>query len=178
MKITARQLNYLITIIYNILVHHYHGYVSILSERITSEDQRYWSYYKEVYAVLYDHGVALVIYGIVILTECEVFSKSLVDHHCVWRWDPILRCWRRYTYISIYTSWYPMPQDVRSRYTCLSILWVAHSGNFFFLNICVPVMSHHWKGSFISHVGVEVPVTDVDMVAPRRDAVVDDEHWT
>ena len=30
-------------------------------------------------------------------------------------------------------------------------------------NMCVPVLSHHWKGSFISHVVVEVPVTDVDM---------------
>ena len=108
MKITARQLNYLITIIYHTLVHHYHGYVSILSEWITSEDQRYWSYYKEVYAVLYDHGVALVVYGIVILTECEVFSKSSVDHHCVWRWDPILQCWRRYTYTYIYLSIFVM----------------------------------------------------------------------
>ena len=36
-------------------------------------------------------------------------------------------------------------------------------------NMCVPVLSHHWKGSFISHVVVEVPVTDVDMVASKRD---------
>ena len=31
-------------------------------------------------------------------------------------------------YIYIYSTWYPMPQDVWSWYTCLSILWGAHSG--------------------------------------------------
>ena len=31
-------------------------------------------------------------------------------------------------YIYIYTTWYPMPRDVWSWHTCVSILWGAHSG--------------------------------------------------
>ena len=99
------------------------------------------------------------------LTKYEVFSKSFVDHYSVWRWDLILLCWR---YIYIYIR-----HDIRCHkmfgadtHVCpyyevliLENLW----------NMCVPVLSHHWKGSFISHVVVEVPVTDVDKVDSRRD---------
>ena len=91
----------------------------------------------------------MVVYGIMSLTKYEVFSKSFVDHYSVWRWDLILLCWR-YIYIYIY--------DMISDATREN-LW----------NMCVPVLSHHWKGSFISHVVVEVPVTDVDMVTSKRD---------
>ena len=56
----------------------------------------------------------------------------------------------------------------------------THVCRYYELLNCYLCSSHvsSLKGSFISHVGVEVPVTDVDMGAPRRDTVVDDEHWT
>ena len=100
----------------------------------------------------------MVVYGIMSLTKYEVFSKSFVDHYSVWRWDLILLCWR-YIYI------FDMISDATRRSELIRMFVHTMRCSFWknLWNMCVPVLSHHWKGSFISHVVVEVPVTDVDM---------------
>ena len=60
------------------------GFASTWSERITSEDHRYWSRCQEECDAFYDHGVGAVVYGTVILRENELLLKNSPDHHRVW----------------------------------------------------------------------------------------------